>query len=160
MRRNTVSVQTLTGLDHQRSRFVIEYIKDYNAPRAAVTAGFGSDYGYKLRDEPEIAAAIMRITTELLDAAQIDAQWALMEAVDNHLIARQMGNITASNTALKMIMQHAAVDAFAAEKVEIAGDKEIMERLVRARRRRQEQHQDDGEIQELGGDDDQEVSFF
>ena len=71
-----------------------------------------------------------------LEASMIDAEWLLMEFVDNHLIARSEGKIAASNTALVNIGKHAKVDAFAAEKVIVAGDKEVMERLLRARKRK------------------------
>jgi len=73
----------------------------------------------------------------------------LMEAVDNHMIARQQGNISASNTALGLCAKHKMVDAFAAEKIEVNSDKDIMERLQRGRKRAN------------GGEpDDDEVSFF
>lgn len=154
-----LSIKDLTGLslDHKRAMFVIEYSKDFDAQRAAVASGFASQYGYQLREEPEVIAALDRILQFRMDDSHIDASWALMEAVDNHLIARQTGNITASNTALKMIMQHAAVDAFAAEKVEVASDREVMERLLRARKRRKQQDDEDDDQQD---DQPEEVSFF
>ena len=65
----------------------------------------------------------------------IDADWLLNEMVDNHMIARQQGNITASNTALNMVGKHKRVDAFAADKIKVSTDADVVDRLVAARRR-------------------------
>jgi hypothetical protein len=123
--------------DPKRINFVIELSKDFDSRRAAAVSGYSADYGYTLRDDPEIQAALDIIIQYRLEASHITAEWVLMEAVDNHLIARQNGNISASNTALTLIAKHAAVDAFAAERVEIASDEAIKERLLRARKRLQ-----------------------
>ena len=55
--------------------------------------------------------------------------------LDNHRLARQKGNISASNNALNIIAKLASVDAFAAEKVQIEGSEEVAARLQRARKR-------------------------
>jgi len=137
-----ITSKELVGLDPPRCSFVIEYCKDWSARRAAEASGFSPDYGYKLRDEPAIVEAINRILSERLEASHIDAEWVLMEAVDNHRIARQQGNISASNTALNLVAKHTLVDAFAAEKVDVSSDREVMERLLRGRKRRQLQDDD------------------
>jgi hypothetical protein len=139
MMKRKLTVADLLGLgslDPKRANFVIELSKDWDARRAAVASGYAADYGYKLRDEPDIQAAIDTIIAHRLEASHISAEWVLMEAVDNHLLARQLGNITASNTALNLIAKHAAVDAFAAERVQVVGDEAVKERLLRARIRR------------------------
>lgn len=130
-----ITASDLTGLDPKKITFVIEYIKDFSARRAAEVAGYSPEYGYKLLENYDIAVAINNVLTQRLDASCIDAEWLLMEAVDNHHIARQRGNLAASNTALNLIAKHVFVDAFAAEKVEVSSDKEIMERLQRGRQR-------------------------
>lgn len=148
IRRLGASCEELVGLTPQEARFVTEYVKDYNARRAAKAAAYSPDHGYRLLEEPNIAAAIQHITMNALEAAHIDAQWVLMEAVDNHQIARQTGNISASNTALRMIMNHSQVDAVASNKVdvEVTTDTAVHERLARGRHRarlkaqEQEQH--------------------
>jgi len=138
-----ITITELAGLSHQEAQFVIEYTKDWDARRAAKAAGYAAETGYTLRDKPNVAAAIQRVISQRLDASQIDAEWVLMEAVDNHYIARQKGNISASNTALTLVAKHVFVDAFAAEKVEVNSDKEVMERLLRGRKR---MHGDTDEI--------------
>jgi len=128
-------IKALGVTDPKRINFIIEYSKDFDARRAAAVSGFSADSGYRIRDEDDIQAAISMIIQHRLDSSHITAEWVLMEAVDNHLIARQNGNISASNTALNLIAKHAAVDAYAAERVEIAGDEAVKERLLRARKR-------------------------
>jgi phage terminase small subunit len=125
----------LTGLKPQHANFVIEYVKDFSPRRAAEASGYGPEYGSALLMKDHIKAAINHILSQRLETTHIDAEWVLMEAVDNHLIARQQGNISASNTSLNMVMKHTFVDALAAEKVEVNSDKEVMERLQRGRKR-------------------------
>lgn len=137
-----ITVTELTGLKPKEANFVIEYCKDFSPRRAAEASGFDPDYGYTLLKKEPIAEAIDRILESRLEASNIDAEWVLMEAVDNHMIARQSGNISASNTALNMIAKHVFVDAFAAEKVEVNSDKEIMERLLRGRKRAAQQQEE------------------
>ena len=125
--------------------FVIEYLKDFAPRRAAEASGYASDYGYKLLETPEISAAIEKILQDRLEANMIDTDWLLYEMVDNHRIARQQGNITASNTALNMVGKHKRVDAFAADKIKVSTDADVMDRLVAARKRlnQTDEEQDD-----------------
>jgi hypothetical protein len=136
----------LAGLPHKHANFVIEYAKDFSPRRAAEASGFSPDTGYTLREEPEIAAAIDLLIATRLEASDIDAEWVLMEAVDNALIAKQRGNISASNTALTLVAKHVMVDAFAADKVELSSAKDIVERLRRARDRMQGDPNDEPEV--------------
>lgn len=115
--------------------FVIEYLKDFAPRRAAEASGYASDYGYKLLETPEISAAIEKILQDRLEANMIDTDWLLYEMVDNHRIARQQGNITASNTALNMVGKHKRVDAFASDKIKVSTDDDVVSALILARRR-------------------------
>ena len=122
-------------LSPEHAMFVVEYSKDFNARRAAKAAGFAADTGVQLRERDDIKTALAYIIGERQKDANIDAEWVMYEAVDNHMIARQNGNINASNTALNLIAKLATGDAVAAEKIVVQGDKEIVERLMRARDR-------------------------
>jgi hypothetical protein len=123
------------GMLDSHVNFVIEYVKDFNARRAAEASGFVADTGYQLRGRKDVDKAISYILSCRLEASDIDAEWVLMEAVDNVLIARQQGKISASNTALSLVAKHAMVDAMSAEKIHIDGADEIVMRLKRARER-------------------------
>jgi phage terminase small subunit len=144
-----ITLTDITGLKPKHANFVIEYCKDFDARRAARSSGWQPDSGYSILTREDVVAAIDRILESRLEASHIDAEWVLMEAVDNHLIARQQGNISASNTSLGIVAKHKMVDAYAAEKIEVNSDKEIMARLQRGRQRL---HEDDKP--------DDEVSFF
>lgn len=137
-----VTIKDLIGLKPKEANFVIEFCKDFAPRRAAEASGYSADHGYKLLTDDNISAAVDHVLEQRLEASHIDAEWVLMEAVDNHLIARQQGNIPASTSALNLVAKHVFVDAFAAEKVEVAGDKEIMERLIRGRKRMNEENDD------------------
>ena len=121
----------------KEAAFVAEYMRDFNARRAAESAGYAPDTGYELLKREAIKQAIEYITQHSMQVAQIDANWVLLELVDNHHIARYQGNISASNTALLTIAKHAAVDALANQKVDLSvvSDTELAERLKRGRQR-------------------------
>tara|TARA_R110000851_G_scaffold991_3_gene3465 strand:- start:957 stop:1412 length:456 start_codon:yes stop_codon:yes gene_type:complete len=138
-------------LSPQELNFVIEYSKDFNARRAAVASGYEPDTGYQIKNKENVVAALAMILNGRLEASHIDAEWVLMEAVDNHMIARQCDNINASNTALKLIAQHTMVDAMASDKLNmnVQGDQQVMARLMRGRQRMNK-----------SDDNDDEVSFF
>ena len=147
-----ITVKEMTGLEQRYANFVIEYVKDFSPRRAAEASGFHPEEGSKLVERADIKHVINYILSQRLEASHIDAEWVLMEAVDNHMIARQQGNISASNTSLNLVAKHVFVDAFAAEKVEVNSDKEIMERLIRGRKRLSEEDKENSEYDE--------VSFF
>lgn len=133
---NKITSTELVGLKPKEVNFVIEYTKDFSARRAAEASGYSADFGYTLAKKPEIETAIDHVLSHRLESSHIDAEWVLMEAVDNHKIARQQGNISASNTSLNLIAKHVFVDALAANvNVEVSSDKEVVERLLRARGR-------------------------
>lgn len=122
-------------LPPKKASFVVEYIKDFATRRAAEASGFSADNGYKLLNDSEISRVIEHIIQQRLEVNMIDADWLLNEMVDNHMIARQQGNITASNTALNMVGKHKRVDAFAADKIKVSTDADVVDQLTLARKR-------------------------
>lgn len=122
-------------LPPKKANFVVEYVKDFAARRAAEASGFCADHGYTLLKDEAVCSAIERIIQQRLEVNLIDADWLLTEMVDNHMIARQQGNITASNTSLNMVGKHKRVDAFAADKIKVTTDADVVDRLIAARRR-------------------------
>lgn len=153
------NVKDLLGVDisPKHLSFAIEYSKDFNARRAAVVTGFEADTGYALTKRDDVMECMTLMLSNRLEASHIDAEWVLMESVDNHLLARQDNNISASNTALGLIAKHTFVDAIASDKLNlnVVGDREVMERLMRARKRRKTV-EDEPEDEP----DEPEVSFF
>lgn len=124
----------------QRITFVVEYLKDYNPRRAAEAAQYADpSYGYTLLNDDELVKkALSLVVSRRLQESDIDAEWLLYEAVDNHMLARQAGNLSASNSALQLIGKIALVDAFASDKIEVIGNEEVVARLARGRKRASE----------------------
>lgn len=151
-----INVRLLDGvrLTAKRANFVVEYIKDFSARRAAEASGFCPEKGYALLKEKDVSEAIEYIIQQRLEVNMIDADWLLFEMIDNHMIARQTGNITASNTALNMVAKHKRVDAYAADKIKVSTDSDVVDRLAAARKRvSQKKHEEENS----GAND---VSFF
>jgi hypothetical protein len=135
-RRRIKTLQILgTDLTAQDCVFVTEYVKDLNHRRAAEVAGLRPEKGLDLLEKANILGAISRIMHKRMEDAEVDAECIRDELWDNHFLARQSGNINASNTALGILGKLASVDAFAAEKVHMVGDEEVVARLQRARQR-------------------------
>lgn len=131
-------MKELTGMSTSKALFVVEYLKHGVVTRACDAHGVSVVTAQKWLKEPAIEQLVGKMIFARMKASNIDAEWALMESVDNHYLARADGNIAGSNSALRNIMNHAAVDAFAAEKVLIASDEAIKDRLLRGRRRMNE----------------------
>jgi len=130
-----IKLTDIIALPPKEANFVVEYVKDFAPRRAAEASGYASDTGYKLLHKPEVSAAIEHIVRQRLEDNMIDADWLLTEMVDNHMIARQQGNITASNTALTLVGKHKRIDAFAADKIKVSTDADVVDRLTSARKR-------------------------
>lgn len=126
----------LTDLSPQQARFLIEYLKDFNrvaaSERANVSASALTDW---FKEDHPFAIKLGEILERELDDSIVDAKFLLFELWDNHRLARQDGNLGASNAALTTIGKLAPVDAFSAEKVHVVGDTELAERLNRGRQR-------------------------
>lgn len=131
------------GFSAQDSTFVIEYVKDFSPRRAAECAGYAPEHGQVLMKRDDIIECIRKIVEERMTEMNIDAEWLLYELVDNHRIARQHGNISASNTALGTIAKHVTVDALAKQRIEIddVSDRQLTERLMRGRKRMNDENE-------------------
>ncbi|MDR0269628.1 MAG: terminase small subunit [Paenibacillus sp.] len=71
------------GLTPKQRIFVMEYLRDFNATRAAMAAGYSKktaySIGWELLRKPEIKAAIQRYNEAMMDEVGINAQRVLME---------------------------------------------------------------------------------
>ena len=130
-----ITLSELSGMPEDVAMFAIEYVADFNPRRAAKVTGHDPDSGYSLSKRADVTEFVRLVKSRRFEAADITAEWLLLEAVDNHQLAREQGNVSASNTALNIIAKHTFVDAYAAEKVEVTGESEVMDRLLRGRKR-------------------------
>ncbi len=90
---------------------MIEYTKEFDPTSAALRTGFKRSEGPSLLSMPRIQRAIDNVLSVRLQASDITAEWVLMQAVDNHILARSKGNMNASNAALMIIAKHKFVNA-------------------------------------------------
>lgn len=137
-RRVTTDIPELQGLTYQQAAFVVEMSKDMDHQRASETVWGDPSKGFRTIQLPEVRKALDLILHRRMADSDIDAQWLLYEAVDNHLLARQRNNLAASNKALELIGKMALVDAFAAEKIDLRATEEVADRLIRGRMRARE----------------------
>ena len=125
-------IQSLSTSDFN---FILEYVKDFNAIRAAVVCGMEPEFGYEVKKRPALIAAIEVILARRIESQDIDPDWVLMEAMENVYISRQKGQMAASNSALNIVAKHCNVDAYAADKIKIDTADDVVQRLKRARDR-------------------------
>ena len=111
------------------------YIQDFRVGAAAERVGLTASMGSKLIGTLHVEEAIARALAVRMQYQGIDAEWVLRELVDNHYIARQDSNLTASNQALGILAKHSSIDALAASRVDVAGIDEV-KRLLREGRAR------------------------
>lgn len=130
-----VSIPELRNLNIGQAAFVIEYTKDFNPGLAAERCGLDVAHGQRLVGQVDVKRAINLVLQRRMATSDITAEWLLYEMVDNHKLARQAGNLSASNKALELIGKMAVVDAFAADKIELKVGEELAERLIRGRER-------------------------
>lgn len=133
----TLSYQTLLTLvdyEPKKANFLVEFVKDRNAARAAAAMGLSSELGYQIRDELEATGVIDKLI-EALTHEVVDKEWLLVKARDTYTCAMQAGQYGAANGSLKIIGQHADIDAFAADKVQMGLDETLVDRLRRGRER-------------------------
>lgn len=108
---NRLDKMKALDLSHKEMTFVIEYTKEFDAAAAAMRAGYKRSQSTELMANLRINRAIEAVLTDRIEASDITAEWVLMQAVDNHLLARSKGNLNASNAALMIIAKHKFVNA-------------------------------------------------
>lgn len=123
-------------LNQTQEVFLSVYLATFNAQLAAMRAGITVEEAYDLLKDSSFRAAMDAQYAKVFGTPKIDANWVLRELVENHFIARQTGNLAASNAALNLIAKHALVDAFSAVKIEAVGDREKIDRILAARKRK------------------------
>lgn len=124
-------------LTPREARLVIEYVKEENLHRAAKIAGISPAKASDMIETEKLRDALNKVYNHFFEEILPDAEWLLYELLDNHRIARHQGNISASNTALKTIMNHNMVNAAATQKIDldVQVPEEVVERLKRGRQR-------------------------
>lgn len=118
--------------------FVREYIKDFNGTRAAMALGYSAasapSAACQMLKRPLVKELLAKVISERSDRLQVEADWVLTELMENHHLARQKGDINASNKALETIGKHIDVGAFSEPMVAHTSN-DLVEKLRRGRAR-------------------------
>ena len=120
----------------EEAHFVIEYCKDLDVHRAAAACGIDPERAFNLRVNPTINVQVQRVLQSHLNTKDITADWLMQELYYTYLLALQTGKLSVALQCLKTLGALGKVDAYAAEKVELKSDRDVIERLMRERKRR------------------------
>ncbi|KKJ78639.1 hypothetical protein WH95_00625 [Kiloniella litopenaei] len=136
-------------LTERQKRFVEEYLIDFNATQAALRAGYSPNSikqsASRTLNNPLVQEAIEQAKADRSQRLQIDADYVLKGAVELFERCMQRSPVadadgeykfqhTGAGKALEIIGRHVSVQAFK-EKVEMSIENELVDRLMRGRKR-------------------------
>lgn len=100
----------MAELTAQHQRFVDEYVIDRNGKQAAIRAGYSEktaeQQASRLLRNVKVQEAIEAKLKRISMKTELTAEWVLKEFAENHRLAREMGELQASNKALENIGKH------------------------------------------------------
>lgn len=135
MKRRTHLTLDDVRLPLAESHFVLEYLKDFDIHRTAVVCGLTPEEAFDLRIRPDVLTEVVRLQQDTLTVKEITADWLSQELYELLNMCKQTGKLTTAHQVLKTIGSLGRVDAYAAEKVELKSDRDVVERLMRGRSR-------------------------
>ncbi|WP_085905834.1 terminase small subunit [Kiloniella majae] len=136
-------------LTERQKRFVEEYLIDFNATQAAIRAGYSPNSvkqsASRTLKNPLVQDAIEHAKSVRSQRLQVDADYVLKGAVELFERCMQRSPVadgdgeykfqhTGAGKALEIIGRHVSVQAFK-EKVEMSIENELVDRLMRGRKR-------------------------
>lgn len=127
-------------LNEKQKLFCAEYLKDFNATKAAIRAGYAKDaarqQGQRLLTKAVIQQEVAKGVKERSDKVKIDAEWVLYQAarvfhrcMQEEAVVDREGNPcgeykfehAGANKALDIIAKHVDVGAYRDQKMELSG---------------------------------------
>lgn len=117
--------------------FAMEYVKDFNARRAATVTGRNADSGYNIRDKKEVQTVVELFVIEQAKRLGMSADDILTNYADIYRIAMQTGNLNAALKANDGLAKLKPIDAYASSRVDmvLSSDSEMIERIRAGRKR-------------------------
>lgn len=112
------------ALTDKQVRFIDEYMIDMNATAAYGRAGYTAEgnsaeaSASRLLRNVKIQAEIVKRQQKMQEKAGLSVQWLIEEMIENHRLARELGEIANSSKALEMLGKHLGMFK---EKVEVSG---------------------------------------
>jgi hypothetical protein len=120
----------------EEAHFVLEYCIDMNIHRVAAACNIDPERAFELRQREDISAVIQEIMQDRFTPHEITAEVLMQDFYRLHHVAMQQGKLPTALQALDRVARLGMVDAYAAEKVELKSDRDVVERLIRERKRR------------------------
>lgn len=120
----------MANLTEKQAIFCKEYIKDFNATRSTIAAGYSEKTAQSIGAEnltkPLIQAELARLMRDRNERLKIDADWVLKEAAESYEFNKQevfdtdgnpkMINAASASKFLELVGKHTNVKAFDGEK--------------------------------------------
>lgn len=102
----------MMALTDKQKKFADEYLIDMNATAAYLRAGYkcseaaARSSASDLLTNPNISEYIESKQKKLEIKTEVTAEWVLKEFIENHKMAREVGELAVSNKALESIGRH------------------------------------------------------
>jgi phage terminase small subunit len=102
----------MMALTDKQKKFADEYLIDMNATAAYLRAGYkcseaaARSSASDLLTNPNISEYIESKQKKLEIKTEVTAEWVIKEFIENHKLARDIGELSASNKALESIGRH------------------------------------------------------
>jgi len=125
------------NLPLEEAHFVLEFCKDFDIHRVATSCGLTPEDAFDMRVRPDVVKEVVRIQQMHFGPAELTAEWLMQELYEIHILCKHSGKLNTSHQILKTIGSLGKVDAYAAEKVELKSDRDVVERLMRGKGRLQ-----------------------
>lgn len=98
------------AITDKQKAFALEYMRDSNATRAAIRAGYSEKAagvtGHKLLKKAKVRAELKRLRKKLEVSVELTSSWVIEQLKANHEAAQKKKDIAASNKALELIGKH------------------------------------------------------
>lgn len=120
------------------AHFVLEYCSDLNLSRASVACGIDHEEGYNLFQREDIQAHIQRILQNNVKVSDVTADDIMTMLYRLYINCMQNNKQGTALQCIKTMGSLGRVDAYAAEKVEMKDDRDVVQRLIRQRQREHE----------------------
>lgn len=123
-------------LQVDEAHFVLEYCIDMDIHRVAAACNINAEQAFELRQREDVSAVIQQILRDRFTPYEITADVLMQDFYRLSHVAMQQGKLPTALQALDRVARLGMVDAYAAEKVELKSDRDVVDRLLRERKRR------------------------
>mgnify|MGYP003640650669 CR=1 FL=1 len=120
----------------EEAHFVLEYCIDMDIHRVATACNIRAEEAFELRQREDVSKVIQAQMQDRFTSYEITAETLMQDFYRLYHVAMQQGKLPTAVQALDRVARLGLVDAYAAEKVVLKSDRDVVERLMRERKRR------------------------